>query len=246
MGGNVLEMFSSIQGEGMLVGCRQVFVRLGGCNLVCQYCDTPDSRQQQPVCHIETSPGSRVFRTIENPLSVQNVVSNITALCSIRPHSISFTGGEPLMQTDFLSEVLQEMQHLPVRKYLETNGTMTGQLSRIIHLLDIIGMDIKLPSAAGIACWSEHRTFLQVARQKDVFVKVVISAGTTEEECRKAVGLVAEVDPLIPFILQPVTPAGNGVKAPEPSQMLALQALAIKNLDDVRVIPQTHKFIGQL
>jgi 7-carboxy-7-deazaguanine synthase len=246
MVGNVLEMFSSIQGEGMLVGCRQVFVRLGGCNLACQYCDTPESRQRQSICRIETSPGSRTFRSVENPLSVQEVVSNITALCSIRPHSISFTGGEPLLQTEFLWELLREAQQLPVRKYLETNGTMSEQLSRIIHLLDIIGMDIKLPSAAGIACWSAHSTFLRVARRKDVFVKVVVSEGTTEEECRTAVQLVAEVDRTIPFILQPVTPTGIGIKAPGPSKMLALQALAIQYLDDVRVIPQTHKFIGQL
>ena len=36
----VSEIFSSIQGEGKYVGCRQLFIRLIGCNMDCPYCDT--------------------------------------------------------------------------------------------------------------------------------------------------------------------------------------------------------------
>ena len=39
----VVEVFSSIQGEGVCLGHRQIFVRLGGCNLHCDYCDEPDT-----------------------------------------------------------------------------------------------------------------------------------------------------------------------------------------------------------
>jgi organic radical activating enzyme len=107
-------------------------------------------------------------------------------------------------------------------------------------------MDIKLPSSAGIECWAEHRDFLQVARQKKVFVKVVVDAATTLQESRKAFEMIAETDPRIPLILQPVTAGEAGVRAPDPSQMLVLQADALTCLEDVRVIPQTHKFMGQL
>ena len=37
---NIIEIFSSIQGEGKYVGYRQVFIRFSGCNLHCTYCDT--------------------------------------------------------------------------------------------------------------------------------------------------------------------------------------------------------------
>ena len=39
----VLDIFLSRQGEGVCVGDPQIFIRFGGCNVVCDYCDTPDS-----------------------------------------------------------------------------------------------------------------------------------------------------------------------------------------------------------
>ncbi len=246
MYGNILEMFSSIQGEGLLVGCRQVFVRLAGCNLRCRYCDTPGSQTDQQSCRIEAAPGSRNFQTLAGPLSAAAAAGHITSLSAVRPHSISFTGGEPLLQTAFLKELLQRVQTLPVGKYLETNGTLTDNLAEVISLLDMIGMDIKLPSVSQMTCWAEHRDFLRVARQKSLFVKVVVSAATVVEECIMAAELIREVDQAIPLILQPVTPSNPREKGPDPAWMLRLQAQLLRYLTDVRVIPQTHKFMGQL
>ncbi|MBN1405468.1 MAG: 7-carboxy-7-deazaguanine synthase QueE, partial [Candidatus Omnitrophica bacterium] len=42
---NVLEIFSSIQGEGIYVGERQIFIRFAGCNLNCVYCDTKNNKK---------------------------------------------------------------------------------------------------------------------------------------------------------------------------------------------------------
>ncbi|HBS57735.1 MAG TPA: 7-carboxy-7-deazaguanine synthase QueE, partial [Firmicutes bacterium] len=50
----------------------------------------------------------------------------------------------------------------------------------------------------------------------------------------------------IPLILQPVTPSNPREKGPDPAWMLRLQAQLLRYLTDVRVIPQTHKFMGQL
>lgn len=244
--GNVLEVFSSIQGEGLLVGCRQLFVRLGGCNLACRYCDTQSSRQRQISCNIETYPGSRHFHQVANPLAVDALAGYIQALCSVRHHSISFTGGEPLLQGDFLFALLKTLNNLPVPKYLETNGTLSTELHKIIDLIDIIGMDIKLPSVTGTEHWSEHHEFLKAARDKNIFVKIVVAEQTPQSELDRAVELIAHINRRIPLVLQPITPTHSGVGVPTPEQILAMQEAALKVLEDVRVIPQTHKILGQL
>jgi organic radical activating enzyme len=183
---------------------------------------------------------------VDNPIPAEAAVLHIASLCHVRPHSISFTGGEPLLQTAYLHELLYKVKTLHVPKYLETNGTLVRELGKVLSLLDIIGMDIKLPSSSKMTCWEQHRAFLEKARHKSVFIKTVISAGTTEEECRIAAELVKEVDQTIPFILQPVTPTGSIIDAPDPARLLELQAFMLKYLQDVRVIPQTHKFMGLL
>ena len=129
--------------------------------------------------------------------------------------------------------------------FLETNGTLARQLETILADIDIISMDIKLPSILEKPVWEEHRQFLTLARQKDLYVKIVIAAETGEEEFRHAIALLHDTAPEALLILQPVTPYG-GVQACPPSRVLAMQAAALKQLKDVRVIPQTHKMIGQL
>ena len=107
-------------------------------------------------------------------------------------------------------------------------------------------MDIKLPSElAGRNFWREHAEFLQVASQSEVFVKIVLSNNTTQAEMERALSLITGVSAAIPLILQPVTPI-NGVLPINPDQVLRWQEFALSKLRDVRVIPQTHKIMGQL
>src|SRR4051812_35904375 len=81
----VVEIFQSRQGEGLCVGDPQIFLRLGGCNLVCDYCDTPDS--------IPLRSG--------NALNPADILSRIESLRQESGASVlSLTGGEPLAQTD--------------------------------------------------------------------------------------------------------------------------------------------------
>ena len=240
---NLIEIFSSIQGEGKYVGCRQVFVRFEGCNLDCRYCDTENTPGSHEICEIETYAGSREFAKLPNPRSAAQVAVEINRLCKEVPHqAVSFTGGEPLLHADFIRELAKELE---VPTFLETNGTLYKQLASIIDIVDIISMDIKLPSIVSQPQWEAHRRFIEVAKAKDLYIKLVVAEETTEAEFRQAIDLVAETAPETLLIIQPVTPYG-GVKAASPEKILMYQNYALTKLKDVRVIPQTHKFIGQI
>ncbi len=239
---NVIEIFSSIQGEGLYVGARQLFVRLPGCNLNCAYCDTKESHKTPAQCRIETYAGSRSFKTYPNPVEGSFLKEKIEEMLDAVSHqAISVTGGEPLCHPS----VIRELAQFCVPVYLETNGTMWEALREVISAVDIISMDIKLPSITGRDCFKEHDVFLNTAKEKELFVKLVVAAETTEEEVMQAIEMVARAGKTIPLILQPVTPTGK-IHAISAEEMLRYQEMALAHLNDVRVIPQTHKFLGQL
>ena len=243
----MVECFSSIQGEGVLVGLRQAFLRFSGCNLNCSFCDTPGMTKAPEGCLLELTPGRRDFFTVTNPVSCDRVVSLMESWTLGWPgthHSISVTGGEPLLYGAHLLEWLPRLRALlPI--HLETNGTLAGPLAPLIPHLNYIGMDFKLPSASGCGeLWQEHRAFLELACKKRVYVKVVVDRGTEDWEIERCCALIAGVDAAIPLILQPMTHP-DGTIAISPFRTLQFQELA-RGLKEVRVIPQTHKFMGQL
>jgi 7-carboxy-7-deazaguanine synthase len=224
----LIEVFSSIQGEGLLVGCRQIFVRMALCNLDCGYCDTS-------------------FRSIFNPVALETLYDILFNWNRFAPgvhHSISLTGGEPLVQAEVLQDWAPVLSRiLPL--HLETNGTLPTSLEPILPHLTWIAMDLKLPSLSGAAPpWQAHRDFLSLARKRECQVKVVIGDETTKEEIEEAARLVHDVAPEVVLVLQPVT--RNGRIELSARRLVDLQALAACIHPPVRVIPQTHRFIGLL
>jgi Organic radical activating enzymes len=147
------------------------------------------------------------------------------------------------LHAEFLLELIPLLSAFRRGIYLETNGSLPRELSQIIHLVDLVAMDIKLPGTAGLPpLWEKHREFLAVARQKQVFVKIVVDEKTAPEEFDRAVGLVKEAGE-IPLIIQPVTRT-NRKPGIGPERLLFFQERALGFLSDVRVIPQVHKMFG--
>lgn len=243
---DLVEVFSGIQGEGLYVGCRQAFVRFAGCNLRCRYCDTRHALDAPAACAMECEPGCRAFDVVPNPVSASDLQERLLPWLagSSLHHSVALTGGEPLLHADFLAVLLPRLRESGARTHLETNGTMPEALAEIIGDVNVIAMDIKLPSATGEEPrYEANRRFLETAVRREVFVKIVFSNVTDAGEVDAAARLVAAVDRNIPLVLQPVTPTA-GAAAPAPGKALALQAAAAVRLGNVRVIPQTHKLTG--
>jgi organic radical activating enzyme len=251
----LIEVFSAIQGEGLNVGTRQLFIRFALCDLRCDFCDSAYTWGVPTQCRIEQTPGLRDFETHPNPVPGSTLLKWIDRQNQPGLHdSISLTGGEPLLHAPFLREFLPQLQQsigLPI--YLETGGHRPEQLAMILPYLDSVGMDIKLKSVSGEEHWQTHAQFLQLCfdSQIDVFVKLIISSQTDPAELQQAAELVAAVNQAIPVFLQPVTRLVKphnfkSVLAPSPEQVLAWQALMKRSLFQVRVIPQTHKMINQL
>lgn len=249
-GNTLVEVFSSIQGEGMLIGARQIFIRFHGCQLSCEYCDSPESRSGKPpaACRVEKRPGHGDFIDISNPVTASRIGGILEEWISMSPtahHSISLTGGEPLLQLSSKKEFLPVLRDL-LPLYLETNGIDYETLAECVDFMDYISMDMKLPSATGMKeYWKNHAEFLKVASKRNVFVKIVVSNHTRICEIQQACDTILSVDDNIPLVLQPLT-THDGKLGISGRYLIELQETASIPLRRVRVIPQTHKFMGLL
>jgi organic radical activating enzyme len=250
---NLVEIFSSFQGEGPHVGASTLFVRFGECDLRCRWCDSPHTWKPSARCRIEDP--ARGERELENPVPLAEITAAAAALGVARHRFVSLTGGEPLLQPDAVRAAAAALRALGPRILLETHGLATAALERAIDAIDVVSMDWKLASEVARAgarrgapreqFHEQHARFLRVARRAgEVYVKVVVTPATRDEELDALAREVAAIDPQVPVVLQPVTPRGPVKKSPGPAQLLAWQARLEAVLRDVRVIPQTHPGLG--
>lgn len=100
----VVEIFKSIEGEGIRAGYPCAFIRLYGCNLNCSYCDSTYATEDKHFM----------------PMSLSNVISCVTELEVSR---VTITGGEPLLDPH-VYDLVQELCRRGYEVNIETNGTM--------------------------------------------------------------------------------------------------------------------------
>ena len=214
---HIKEIFASIQGEGPFIGYRQLFVRFCGCNLNCSFCDTD-------------------YDTVNSKqYTVEELVEEVKKHSDC--HSVSLTGGEPLLNTGFLKEFLPQC---PLPVYLETNATLAGELGEIIDYIDFVSADIKLPSCTGgSAYWNEHDEFFKKACHKELFAKIVFDENITEEEIKQSAKLGAKYG--IELILQPKNT--NEFVKPDMDFVNKIFSRFLEKYKNVRVIPQVHKIL---
>lgn len=242
------EIYSAIQGEGQLVGVRQIFVRFSACDLRCIWCDTPSSLVKTEFCSVEENAGKRDFQKYKNPISLKDLIGYIKNLSPELHHSVSLTGGEPLLQYKFLSNFLIQLKaEISMPVYLETGGHRPDELKKIIKYVDFISMDFKLPSSAKAGnLWEKHKRFLELSTdaKKKTWVKIVLTNETSFEDLTYAIDVVKSNIAPIEVFLQPVTEQ-NGSKPPSEIELLDVQMKLLGKYPYIKVIPQVHKLINQ-
>lgn len=238
----IREMFESIQGEGPCIGSKQIFVRFCACNLRCYYCDT----DYMPK---DINDKSSYFEF--SPKELAQYLSENFDLDTI--HSISLTGGEPLIWSDFLSKF---MPLLNVKYYLETNATISENIEQVLQYTDIIAADIKLPSCSGIIdSFEKHDKFFDAVRKsrvscaiekefncdnKNIFAKIVFDENITKEEIEKSVALAKKYD--FEIVLQPRMLDDKMTVSSK--FLMSVFENFVKLYKNTRLIPQVHKFIN--
>ncbi|QUS61739.1 7-carboxy-7-deazaguanine synthase QueE [Synechocystis sp. PCC 7338] len=108
----IAETFHSLQGEGAWAGANAFFIRLGGCDVHCPWCD---QKETWPTQH---HPRKTVTELVQQAVTA-------------KPSFVVITGGEPLMHN--LQSLCQALKNQGLRLHLETSGAypLTGQFDWI-------------------------------------------------------------------------------------------------------------------
>ena len=128
----ISEIFSSLQGEGYTQGTPAIFVRLSGCNLICDAewtCDTLEVWRKGVVMEQDV-----IIKRIDRLLETANHDNT----------NIVFTGGEPLLKQNTLLPIIKHYSKDYVIE-LETNGTIIPDL--LADYVDMFNVSPKLPNS---------------------------------------------------------------------------------------------------
>jgi organic radical activating enzyme len=237
---NISEIFFSIQGEGPLAGLPFLFVRFGGCNLRCSYCDTKFSRKEVTHCTLYRNGWKE---KIKNPVSLEKFSSLIS---SFDFRYISLTGGEPLLQSRFIEKAIESLKDKIL--LMETNGSLPEDLTPgLISRVDYWSVDIKLPSSSSEKCLEENEAFLmKLKKARNIILKTVFSPRTPNDELKKAAIIADKLfqrNKNITLIFQPLS---QGKKMRVGSNLEFIYSLMQKSPIEIRVLPQMHKMLNVL
>ncbi len=130
--------------------------------------------------------------------------------------------------------------------YLETNGILWKPLLEVIGWCDLIAMDIKTPSVTHEGNFDlEHKRFLEIAKAKETFIKIIVSKEINLREFENEIRIVAEIAPEIPVVLVPISQEKEGHEDPELMHLMGqLQQIAMRSLSQIRIVPRFHKILN--
>ena len=243
--GQISEIFASIQGEGYHVGTMQLFIRMGGCNLRCKYCDVRELLDPEPSFTIRPWPGQRLIR-LSNPIDAQKLFRKIDSNFPLKDFfAVSLTGGEPLAQFDFLKKFLPLLKKERIPVFIETNGTLHKEFEALssLNLVDLWSIDIKASKNWGFngKLQNKHKKFIEKANPENSYIRVALDSNDDPEII---ISKIREFD-LSKFsvVLQPFASAPAHVSDWDTSTILEWIKIFRPYFREVRWLPQVHKLL---
>lgn len=167
----ISEIYRSLQGEGLLTGTPSVFVRTSGCNLRCEFCDTPFAS----------------WNPTGDKLEIEDIVHRVSEVAEDAAHVV-LTGGEPMLPRE-IKTLCAEISRAGFHITIETAGTIFHELE-----CDLISVSPKLsnsdPSESRAGEWlakhqqTRHRPEIvrQLMNQYEYQLKFVVDTPTDFEE----------------------------------------------------------------
>lgn len=237
----VQEIFATFQGEGPFVGYPSVFVRLGGCNLACSFCDTEfDSFAEfsldkilQKVEELSEQNLSEKDFFVRQELQKMNIIlpSEIENWFELKRkrNLVVITGGEPLRQP--IERLCEELIARGFLVQIETNGTLFRNLPR----------EVKIICSPKISGGKYHKIRADLLARIDA-LKFIISASNQEYQGFADVGqneIEEKTGKEIFIYLQPMDEYDEEKNRANVARVLELAAQ-----NGARISLQMHKILG--
>ena len=232
----ISEIFTSIEGEGIFVGKKTLFIRFSGCHLKCKWCDTKyalplDSGTEYQIDEIE----DLILRELQ-PFT----------------YKVNFTGGEPLLQTDAVIELAGFIKkQTNLKTYIESSCFDSELFSKVLPYIDICKIEFKTADSKVV----ENKDYdnlllneikcleLAVESNKTTYIKIVVTNSTDLDSFKNLVyNISKKIKPsdILGFIIQP----SFGIDQPTVNKLLDTYDIVQPMFPEVRIIPQLHKEIG--
>jgi len=231
----LFEIFTSVEGEGILYGTKTLFVRLAGCPFTCFYCDTKESLPLDSGIEYSIEDANKL---IDSNLKNQT-------------YKVNFTGGDPLIQHEAVALLAKHIQDKKIPTYLESSCFDIDRFNHVLPFIDIVKIEFKTKDSDFVD--SKHYEKLightmkclqsSVKSKKTTYIKVVVSSKTHPNDFENLVKKIFEIvskDNIDGFIIQPT----YGISEPSLDLLLELYDIVYPHYIDVKVVPQLHKFIG--
>jgi organic radical activating enzyme len=171
----------------------------------------------------------------KNPIGIPLLQKILRELSPQSYHSVSFTGGEPLLYTEYIVKAAADLKDLGAKTFLETSGYDPNRLRAAAAAFTYISLDLKLEVA-----WKELLSVAADFKDK-VYLKLVITAaenGMNEAQSIERAGKLLNSHGFNELWIQPIDNSFNL------QVVLNWQKKLKTNGVEARFIPQIHKLLG--